>query len=247
MTQFLLAFQFLSIFPVRISKTAGEQDLAGSMRYYPLVGAILGGMSALLLKAALWWFSPSVAVVSAVVGLIIFSGAFHLEGFADMCDGFHGHHDRQRILAIMKDSRAGPMAIVGVFCLLALKIALLASLETSRAALALAVAPAIGRWSMVWLCASSTYARPEGGTASGFIGHVGRRTFLTATCFCAVIAFLLLGVWGLAMMAAAAAGTGAFRRYVEKRIGGMTGDTLGACCELVEVLALALLTLQGIG
>jgi len=244
MTQFLLAFQFLSLFPVRVSKTVGEKDLAGSMRYYPLIGAILGGASALLLKAALWWFSPTIAVVCAVVGLIIFSGALHLEGFADMCDGFGGPHDRQRILAIMKDSRSGPMAIIGIFCLLTLKIAFLSNMEPSRAMLALVLAPAIGRWSMVWLCASSTYARPEGGTASAYIGHVDRRTFLTATGFCAVIAILLMGPGGIAAMAGAVAGTWAFRRYVEKRIGGMTGDTLGACSESMEVLTLALLSLR---
>ena len=93
---------------------------------------------------------------------------------------------RDRILAIMKDSRSGAMAIVGIFCLLAMKIALLGNLETSRAERALILAPAVGRWIMVWLCATSTYARSEGGTASAYIGHVDKKIFLIATLLCAL-------------------------------------------------------------
>jgi adenosylcobinamide-GDP ribazoletransferase len=214
------------------------------MRYYPLVGAVLGILSAGLLTLALRGFSTSVAVVTAVIGLILFSGALHLDGFADMCDGFYGHHERDRILAIMKDSHSGAMAIVGVFCLLALKIALLVSLPATRTVSALILAPTLGRWSMVWLSESSTYARPERGTASSYIGHVNRQTLLIATFLCAGIASRVLKAQGLEVMVLAAVFTRLFRRYTERRIGGMTGDTLGACSELVEVFTLALLCLD---
>jgi adenosylcobinamide-GDP ribazoletransferase len=243
-TQFLLAFQFLTIFPIRISRTVREEDLAGSLRYYPLVGAVLGALSAVLFGGTLRLFSPNVAAVSAVIGLVVLSGALHLDGFADMCDGFYGNRDRDRILAIMKDSHSGAMAIVGVFCLLALKIALLTGFEIDRAVPALVLAPSLARWSMVWLSASSTYARPEGGTASAYIGHVNRSTLLIATLLCATIAFLLFRTPGLIVMAAAVAFTWVFRLYTESRIGGMTGDTLGACSELVEVAVLAMLSVH---
>jgi adenosylcobinamide-GDP ribazoletransferase len=145
----------------------------------------------------------------------------------------------------MKDSRSGAMAIVGVFCLLALKIAFVASLDDIRVLPSLVLAAALGRGSMVWLCASSAYARSEGGTASAYIGHVNRQTLLIATFFSAAIAFWLFHVEGLGVMVVAAGFTWIFRRYTERRIGGMTGDTLGACSELVEILILALLNVHG--
>ena len=217
------------------------------MRYYPLVGAVLGGLSAIFFWGALQLFTPAVAAVCGVTGLILFSGALHLDGFADMCDGFYGNRSRERILAIMKDSRSGAMAIVGVFCLLALKGALLSGLHPIPAIQALVLVPVLGRWSMVRLCASSSYARPGGGTASSYIGHVDQRTFWIATALCVGFAFASFRLQGLLVMAAAAVFTRVFRRYTERRIGGMTGDTLGACSELVEVLSLAALSIHRTG
>jgi adenosylcobinamide-GDP ribazoletransferase len=239
MTTLLLAVQFLTIFPVRISGNVRDQDLAASMRWYPLVGALLGALSGAVYSTTLRVFSPVVAVVSAVIALILLSGALHLEGFADMCDGFYGQHDRKRILEIMKDSRSGPIAIVGLFCLLAIKLALLGCLEPARALPALTLAPALGRCSMVWLCATSRYARPEGGTAHAYVGHVDPITFWIATLISAVLSFLLLGVRGVLVLVGAAGFTALFRYGVLRRIGGMTGDTLGASCEIVETLVLA--------
>ncbi len=244
MTPFLLAFQFLTIFPIRISRAIGEKDLANSMRYYPLVGAAIGLCGAGLFKVTGRLFSLNVAAVSAVVGLILFSGALHLDGFADMCDGFYGHRDRRQILNIMKDSRSGAMAVVGIICLLSMKIALLANLDTDRITSALVLLAVLGRWSMVWNAASSTYARAEGGKASSYIGRVNRQTFWIATLFSVGITLLLFRMQGLWIMAVTAGCTWAFRRYTERRIGGMTGDTLGACSELIEVLVLALISIH---
>jgi len=236
--QALLALQFLTIFPVKVSGALRHEDLADSMRYYPLIGALLGALSVIAFLGALRWFSPAVAVVAAVVTLIISSGALHLEGFADMCDGFYGFRDRERVLAIMKDSRSGPMAIVGIFCLLALKLVLLARVDPGRAFRVLILAPALGRLTMVWLCATSVYARPEGGTGSAYIGRVDHKTFWIATCFGAALSFSLLHARGLWVMGGAAIFTWAFGRYTKRRIGGNTGDTLGGCSELIEVLVL---------
>jgi len=245
--QFLLAFQFLTIFPIRISGKIQDKDLPASMAFYPLVGGVIGALSAGVFLAASRLFSAEVGVVSAVVALIVFSGALHLDGFADMCDGFYGHRDPEKVLAIMKDSRSGAMAIIGVFCLLALKIALLGSFDIPWVFRALVLAPALGRWSMVWLSATSMYARPDGGTASAYIGHVNPPTLLTATISCAGAAFLLLRIRGLVVMAAVWIFAWAFRRYTQSRIGGATGDTLGACSELVEVFALMILSVHGSG
>ena len=238
MTTLALALQFLTIFPVRIARHVTNEDLARSMRWYPLVGALLGMLSALVYAGALHVFSPGVAVVAAVVSLIVFSGALHLEGLADVCDAFYGQRDREQVLAILKDSHVGPMAIVGVFCLLALKLALLARFTPTHALRALVLAPALGRWAMVWLCARSVYARPEG-TASPYIGHIDRTTLAIATAFAGLIALVMFPFFGLLTMLATFIATEIYRRSVQRRIGGMTGDTLGTCCEIVELLVLA--------
>lgn len=247
MTPLLLALQFLTIFPIRIARNVRAEDLSGSMVWFPPVGAALGALSALSFWIVLYLFSFHAAIVAALVALILFSGALHLDGFADMCDGFYGGRDRDRTLAIMKDSHSGAMAVIGVFCLLAMKIALLANLDEVWILRALIVIPAIGRWSMVWLCARSRYARSEGGTAAAYVGHVGKGGLLTATILCAVIAAALLGWRGLAALAVSTLAAEIFRRYVERRIGGMTGDTLGACSELVEVLTLAVISIHWAG
>jgi len=240
-----LAFQFLTIISIRISKPIADRDLAASMRWYPVVGAFIGGLSAAFYLLSLQFFSPGAASVAGVVGLIVFSGALHIDGFADTCDGFYGQRDRADILRIMKDSHVGSMAVVGVFGLLALKIAFLSGLEPRHGMLALVAAATLGRWSMVWHAAASTYARAEGGTASAYIGHVDRQTFWIATLSCAGVLFAALQVRGLLVMLIAVLGTWLFRRGVEGRLGGMTGDTLGASCECVELLTLAALCFHG--
>jgi adenosylcobinamide-GDP ribazoletransferase len=247
MKRALLALQFLTIFPVRVGGVVQDEDLPGSMAWYPLVGAVLGAFSALSFWIVLRLFSFPVAIVAAVVSSTLFSGALHLDGFADMCDGFYGGRgDRDRTLAIMKDSHSGAMAVIGVFCLLAMKIALLGNLDEAWILRSLVVMPTIGRWSMVWLCTRSHYARREGGAASAYLGHVRKSGFAVATIICAVIAAALLGWRGLAALAISALAVEGFRCYVERRLGGMTGDTLGACNELIEVLSLAVLSIHGL-
>ena len=246
MIQILLAFQFLTIFPIRIARAVRDADLVRSMRWYPLVGAMLGGLSAGVFYVTQQLFSPGVSGVAAIMSLVVLSGALHLDGFADMCDGFYGGESRDRVLAIMKDSRSGAMAIIGIFSLLAMKIALLGNLEVSRAERALVLAPAVGRWAMVWLCATSAYARSEGGTASAYIGHVDKKILLIATLLCVGIAYFLFQTKGLLVMTVSVVFAWAFRYYVQERIGGMTGDTLGACSECVEVLVLAAFSIHHI-
>lgn len=236
-----LAVQFLTIFPIHLSGSVREEDIAGSMLYYPLVGALLGALSAAVFWIILHTISFPAAAVSAVIALVVFSGALHLDGLADMCDGFYGGKDPARILAIMKDSHCGAMAIVGVSCLLALKIALLISFDALKTPLVLIVAATLARWSMVYLCAASHYARAEGGKASSHIGHVKRSTFLLATLLAAIVAAATFQYRGVVVMAIVAFLVWVFRMVVERRIGGMTGDTLGACSEGVEVLTFFLL------
>ncbi len=246
MIQFLLAFQFLTIIPIRMSGTLREKDLEGSMRYYPLVGAVLGLVGAGIYTFFIRYVGTPAAVVSAVVVLIALSRALHLEGFADVCDGFYAGKNRDRILAIMKDSHVGPMGVIGIACLVAMKLGFFASLpETSRIP-ALIAAPVLARWSMVLLSAISIYARTEEGTGSPYIGKIKTPVLATAAVFALAFSWLTFKVVGLVLFAAATVFAWVFKQWVYRRIGGMTGDTLGACGELVELLVWVLLSVHPI-
>jgi adenosylcobinamide-GDP ribazoletransferase len=203
MTQFLLAFQFLTIVPIHMSGALREKDLAGSMRYYPLVGAVIGQVGAGTYILLTRCVGNPAAIVSAVVVLIGLSRALHLEGFADICDGFYAGKNKERILAIMKDSHAGPMAVIGVTCLIVLKLAFLSAVPEDARVRSLIAAPVLARWSMVFLSAISVYARTETGTGSPYIGQIETPILATAALFTLLFSWLTLKGTGLALFAAA--------------------------------------------
>lgn len=235
-----LAFQFLTIIPWPRSEVRQPEDLGASMAWYPIVGAALGGllMGVHLVGSAI--FPDAVLRPMLVVLLVILSGGLHLDGFADVCDGFYAGRTKTDALRIMKDPHLGTMAVIGIVNVLIMKVVLLSYLPAAILASALLIFPAIGRGGMVWGMWMAPYARPEGGTGETFFRTLAGRHVWTAT--------LLLSVWGLLcagwpaviVLLCAAAATKVFVGYCGRRISGMTGDTLGALNELLELLTLML-------
>jgi len=121
------------------------------------------------------------------------------------------------------------------------------SLPQAAIVTALILAPVLGRWTMAFLCGISNYARAEGGTGSPFIGQVKTAGILKAAIIAGIIAWATLQWTGLLLLGVATVFAWLFKRWVTKRINGMTGDTLGACSEFVEVLVFVLLSLHGPG
>lgn len=242
MEQIYLAAQLLTILPVPQVRQVTEADLGRSMRYYPLVGLAMG----VVLAAAQYLLSrrlaeiPTAAIV--LVLLVILSGALHWDGVADVCDGFYKGKDKAEILAIMKDSHCGAMAIVGIVCLFALKLAFLSSLPSVSAWKAALLMPVAGRWGMVLLAASAPYARGEG-TAKAYVDHAGFTEALIAALIAAAAMGAVIGTAGLIFLCALSAFTLAFRQYAISKIGGVTGDVLGACGEFNECAFLLLVSL----
>lgn len=242
--QALLALQFLTVLPVPTPSRVAEGDLPGSMKFYPFIGALVGALAGATGMACAAFFPAPVAAAAAVAALAAASGALHLDGLADVCDGFYGNGDRERVLAVMKDSRSGAMAVVGVGCALLGKFALLSGLGAAAVLPALIAAGALSRAAMVWLCHRSTYARSGSGTGSPYIGRVAAGTaFLVAAAALAIAVAVSPGRGAIAFLLTVAAAE-LYRRRVEARIGGMTGDTLGAACELVELLVLCVFAFQ---
>ena len=240
MHRLALAFQFLTILPWPRLEVRRPEDLGGSVAFYPVVGAALGSFMVGVHLLGSEVFPDGVLRPALVVLLIILSGGLHLDGLADVCDGFYAGRTKADALRIMKDPHLGTMAVVGIISVLMMKVVLLSSLPAAVLCSALLIFPVIGRGGMVWGMWMAPYARPEGGTGETFFRTLRGRHVWTATVLLGVWAMLFAGWPGVVLLLLAAGATRLFVSYCGRRIGGMTGDTLGALNELLELLTLAL-------
>jgi adenosylcobinamide-GDP ribazoletransferase len=250
---FFTAAQFLTRLPTPVVRDFDSSSLSQSMRYFPLVGVLVG-----LINVSVWWVSKRWLPASVSIGIMLaasaaVTGALHEDGFADACDGFGGGTTPDRVLAIMKDSRIGAYGAIGVFLMLGLKWTALAALPLTLFPLIVVAAHAMSRWSatgLIWRLAyvrgdddakSRPFAGRLGGAAwvlSGLIGIAGFAPLAAAWTRWSGDAALSAGVGAAALgagAAAAALATLLAGGYFRRRIGGYTGDCLGAAQQLAEL------------
>ncbi|HZS41330.1 MAG TPA: adenosylcobinamide-GDP ribazoletransferase [Polyangia bacterium] len=235
MRRLLAALAFLSRLPVPIGELEAA-DIGKATLVFPLAGALLGAIqaaAALTLGARL---PPLLAAVLVVALGALVTGALHLDGLADMADGFGGGRTRDDVLRIMRDHAVGAYGVVAIVLVVAVKIAAIAALiGAGDGWRALVVAAALSRWSSVPLGRFLRYARrDEGGLGAAVTDHVGPAELLGATLLAAGIAIGLCGARGAIWFAVAAAVTIAIGIESRRRIGGVTGDVMGAATELIE-------------
>jgi cobalamin 5'-phosphate synthase/cobalamin synthase len=241
MRQILFAIAFLSRIPVPASIHTDVSHAGKSARWFPLVGLLLG----LLYAATAWLLTPKLpALVVAVLVLVLdafATGALHLDGLADMADGLGGGRTREDVLRIMRDHAIGSYGATALVLLLLLKAACLSELLVSTRGLwTVVVAPALSRWAIVLLSLSAGYARRTASAdeiGSGALAQtMGRTEFIIASVTCAPLP-LLFGIKAtLACWATVALATVLMARICRRRIGGFTGDTLGANVVISEAL-----------
>jgi len=242
--EFRLAGAFLTIFPVGRDRSVEPPQLARSMGLFPAVGLVIG----LLLVVIHWALAPllprQVLDSLLVLILIVVTGGLHLDGMADVIDGLAGGRDREGALRIMKDSRVGAMGAVGLAMILMLKYLCLHNVPKAVTPAALIFMPAAGRWAQVVLACCAPYVRPEGGTGAAFVDHVGMRELLLACVTLAAAALILFDWKGGVLLLLLGLAVLVLLHYFRRRLGGVTGDVLGAATELIEVFTLlAVLTL----
>lgn len=230
----MTAISFLTILPFGPKEKVTDKDLGGSLRFFPLVG-ILIGLIAVFAASITGWLPRPVSGALVLITMVVVTGGVHLDGFADSCDGLYGHIPKERRLAIMRDSSIGVMGTLGLVLLLLLKYALIISVPEDMLWRVLIVMPLVGRWAQVTACTTSCYAR-DNGKARSFIEHAGKGALPGATLFSLAAAILILGGIGIVTFLSAAAFTGIVTAWIKRRIGGMTGDTIGAVSELIEVV-----------
>ncbi|MBW1675469.1 MAG: adenosylcobinamide-GDP ribazoletransferase [Deltaproteobacteria bacterium] len=226
---FLAALQFLTILPVGKSREAPGPRV---VPYFPLVGLILGLLLALIDTVLQHIFSLSIVSLIDIVFLTVMTGALHLDGLADTADGLFSHRTLEETLKIMKDSRIGTMGLLALIFVLSIKWAGISSLHEHRA-FYLILIPAYARGTFTIAIHFLDYIRPEGGTAGAFFG-ANRRIANLGWFLVPVALSLLLGSRGILLNGVFIGIVVLITLYYKRKLGGITGDMLGALGEVTE-------------
>ncbi|MGQ3683803.1 MAG: adenosylcobinamide-GDP ribazoletransferase [Candidatus Loosdrechtia sp.] len=268
MNNFLWVLKFLTVIPIDKEDKIKPDETGPIVFWFPVAGLCIG----VFLSAAcvLFYFLFPALIVYALVIIIyiIITGALHLDGYADTCDGIWGGYNREKRLEIMRDSRIGSFGATGLICLLGLRYVSLLSIgktctigngvlfpivaqhtpslvpsELVNTCIALLIMPVVGRWGQIYAAGLSMYARNESGTGGVIVKAATVKQVICASLFLLCFLFMFYHVSGLMIFAIISAFTLLWIWYMKKKINGMTGDTLGATNEILELLFLLCLLL----
>ena len=231
--RFLLALSFYTRLPS--PQNLDYQQLPQASIYLPVIGWLVGGACALAFYlAVLLWTTMTAAILAVITGILL-TGAFHEDGFADVCDGFGGGWGKPRIMEIMKDSQIGAYGAIGVCLLLLLKISLLSALPVVIVPLILLAGHSISRLPPLLLMQRYSYVRQEHSKGGVAVFKPGQQDLLFAGA-CALLPFLLLPVLCWLAVIPVFMVNWLLGRYFYRHIGGYTGDCLGASQQVAETV-----------
>ncbi len=237
MKNLLLAIQFLTIVPLKI-KSVEEENLSASLIYFPLVGVLLGvflaGISNILV---ILHFQEIISNILLVISLAVLTGGINLDGLADTYDAILSGRDKEDMLRMMRDPHIGVMGLLSVISVFLLKISFLTSLNITAKPAALVLSCLLSRWALVLLMFFFPYARVEG-KAKIFMQNINLKIVIPATLVTLCFSLIIMRLDGVYLILIAALSGYLICNSVKRRIGGITGDTLGAVSELIEVIVL---------
>ncbi len=247
MKLFIMTLRFLTRIPLPV-RDLGEimpnEAFAKGIVYYPLIGLITGILLYILYCVSGFLFSGMVPFVLVVLGEILITGGFHLDGLADTCDAIYSARDRKRMLEIMRDSRLGTNGAIAVLFDVLLKASFLSIMDSRLLFAAILLYPAAAKM-VTPVYFKGRYAREGEGLGNIYFGNVSNKRIFCTVLTGLLILLFFLRVWAL-IPAAVCLGAGfLFLKYMDAKIGGMTGDTLGAGAEVTEVLFLMTLYIEG--
>lgn len=239
MKRLLEALAFLTILPLPPQTKAPRPQ---ALAMFPVAGLVVGAVVAIFTQLAALFVPQQVTAALAVCLLAALSGALHLDGLADTCDGFGSCRPREKILAIMRDSRIGVMGSVALLLVLLLKVHALAAMDQKLQTTSLLLMPLFGRAAIVWQMRFLPYARREDGAGQLFYQGLARSALFMAMVLPA--AALTLAAWKhfLPVAAGVVIVNLLLVRLCRKKINGATGDTLGAASELTETMVAVAMT-----
>lgn len=250
---FFIALQFFTRLPIPSWVGFEASWLQHASRYFPLVGCVVAAIAAAVYAAAALVLPAPVAAVLSTAASIYLTGAFHEDGFADACDGLGGGLTRERVLEIMKDSRIGAYGAIGIVCMLAAKLSALAMLPPRVAVGALFLAHPLSRLAAASLIWKLDYVRGEG-KAKPLARQMTSAEFTIAMLGALLpVPVLLAAGWiapnaVLAALLAALLAAAWLGHKLQRRLGGYTGDCLGAVQQVAEAfIYIAVLATLGHG
>lgn len=231
------AMRFLTVIPIPFKKDASFVPKA-AVPFFPVAGLVIGVILALLDWFFGWCFNRTIAAALDVAILICLTGALHIDGLADSGDGLFSHKPTLKALEIMRDSRIGSMGMATVVVVLLIKFAALTGIESHRFLMLLLI-PALARTGLVFAMLRLPYLRKEDGLAGPFF--VSSLPWLFVVVLLLVLAALVYtGLTGLIVIAGYLVSTVLIMLFYHKRMGGVTGDMLGAMIEVQEAFLLLL-------
>jgi len=238
MTSFLLALQFLTSIPIKISKISGKR-IGLSLIYFPIIGSILGFALITVNSLLIAFGIPNLTInIILVIILVLLTAGLHLDGLSDTSDAFLSGKDKSDMLLIMRDPHIGVMGVLSILGILLLKIGLLSSLLGFEKQTALLLMCILSRWSSVLMIFLFPYAR-ESGKAKAFIEEINLNIFTISTFIALILAFIILGIHGLILLLIIGGFAYLIGKMSIRKISGITGDVIGATIEITEVITLA--------
>lgn len=227
--------------PEKWSDGVDFRKLARGITCFPLIGLIVGVIAAAFsLAVSQTGGGIYIGAMAYVLGLVLLTGGFHLDGLADTCDGIFSARTCERMLEIMKDSRLGTFGGLALIICLMLKtfaVITLSSAPASQLFPLLVCAPVAGRSALVLAMYGQRYAREEG-LGNLYIGKIRFRDTVITLLFGAIVVGGFAGLHGLGALAVCYLAVFGLVRYLARRLGGQTGDTMGALEETGEILFL---------
>lgn len=237
--RFWIAWQFLTVIPSPRRRMYGAGDLGKATAFFPVVGLVLGLMLFGLDRLLDLFLPPLLLNILLAAALIILTGALHMDGFIDTCDGLAVKSSTADKLRIMSDSRVGGFGVVGGCCLILARVASLLALPPQLRASALMLMPVLGRWGMVYAMSLFPAARMEG-MGWAVKQEANWKKLALATAFSLAMAVALLGWWGAAVLAVLCLILWLVSHFLCSRFGGLSGDSYGAIDEFGELSVLIL-------
>ena len=232
--QLIILIQFMTRIPVFVNVEYDEEKLGKSIKYFPLVGAIIGiflyGINILVGKITV---NRQIAAIIIIIAEIFITGLIHIDGLADTADGLFSYAEKEKILEIMKDSRVGTNGAVALILYFMTKVILLSEIRPEY----IILYPVISRLSTSINAGLGEYAR-KNGMSNEIIAKNGKKEAGISIIITMILSFIILKAKGLIILIFAILFILLLMKGVKRKIGGITGDTMGASLELTSILVL---------
>jgi len=236
--RFILIIQFLTRIPVPVNLNVTAEDFGKGLVFAPVVGLIIGAILAGVYYVLSLIFPAYVTAVFIIIVYIILTGGLHLDGLGDTFDGLFSNRSKERILEIMRDSRVGTNAVLAIACILLLNTALVSAFNDEHIIKVLLLMPVAGRIGSLIGSGTSTYARSGEGLGKSFIDYCGVKEIIIGIALYMLIFYTIGGELALLVSVFPVITALLLTRILTSKIGGATGDILGAVCELNQTLFL---------